>query len=41
VIWDSVQNTLDIRCVPYDAQAAAAKIIAAGLPEIHARRLLG
>jgi diadenosine tetraphosphatase ApaH/serine/threonine PP2A family protein phosphatase len=41
VIWDSAQNTLDIRCVPYDARAAAAKIIAAGLPELHARRLLG
>ncbi|MCK7509185.1 MAG: hypothetical protein MZV70_37510 [Desulfobacterales bacterium] len=31
---------LDIRCVSYDAQAAAAKIRAAGLPESHARRLL-
>lgn len=41
VIWDSAQDILDIRCVPYDAQAAAAKIIAAGLPELHARRLLG
>ena len=41
VIWDSAQETLDIRCVPYDARAAAAKIIAAGLPELHARRLLG
>jgi predicted phosphodiesterase len=40
VIWDSAEDTLDIRCVPYDAQAAAAKIIAAGLPELHARRLL-
>ena len=41
VIWDSAEDSLDIRCVPYDAQAAAAKIIAAGLPELHARRLLG
>jgi len=41
VIWDNAENTLDIRCVPYDARAAAAKIIAAGLPELHARRLLG
>jgi diadenosine tetraphosphatase ApaH/serine/threonine PP2A family protein phosphatase len=40
VIWDSVARRLDIRCVPYDAQAAAAKIRAAGLPESHARRLL-
>jgi diadenosine tetraphosphatase ApaH/serine/threonine PP2A family protein phosphatase len=40
VIWDAVHNTLDIRCVAYDARAAAAKIIAAGMPEQHARRLL-
>ena len=41
VVWDAVHNTLDIRCVAYDARAAAAKIIAAGMPEAHARRLLG
>ena len=41
VIWDAARNTLDIRCVAYDARAAAAKIIAAGMPEAHARRLLG
>lgn len=41
VIWDDGDNTLDIRCVAYDARAAAAKIIAAGMPEQHARRLLG
>ena len=41
VIWDSTENTLDIRCVPYDAHTAANKIRAAGLPEQHARRLLG
>lgn len=41
VVWDAVRNTLDIRCVAYDARAAAAKIIAAGMPEAHARRLLG
>jgi predicted phosphodiesterase len=41
VVWDDVHNTLDIRCVTYDARAAAAKIIAAGMPEQHARRLLG
>jgi diadenosine tetraphosphatase ApaH/serine/threonine PP2A family protein phosphatase len=40
VIWDTAEDTLDIRCVSYDARAAAAKIIAAGLPETHARRLL-
>ena len=41
VIWDDAHDTLDIRCVTYDARAAAAKIIAAGMPEAHARRLLG
>jgi predicted phosphodiesterase len=40
VIWDPVSGVLDIRCVSYDAPAAAAKIRAAGLPESHARRLL-
>ena len=40
VIWDTAARLLDIRCVPYDASAAAAKIRAAGLPESHARRLL-
>lgn len=40
VIWDSGARILDIRCVPYDARSAAAKIRAAGLPESHARRLL-
>jgi predicted phosphodiesterase len=41
VIWDPNAHTLDLRCVAYDTRAAAAKIIAAGLPETHARRLLG
>ncbi|MCU0539189.1 MAG: metallophosphatase family protein [Desulfobacterales bacterium] len=41
VIWDPGAHTIEVRCVPYDAPAAAAKIIAAGLPEAHARRLLG
>jgi predicted phosphodiesterase len=41
VVWDAAHHTLDIRCVAYDARAAAAKIIAAGMPEAHARRLLG
>jgi diadenosine tetraphosphatase ApaH/serine/threonine PP2A family protein phosphatase len=38
-IWDDERNTLEIRCVTYDARAAADKIIAAGMPESHARRL--
>ena len=40
VIWDSLKHTLDIRYVPYDAQAAAHKILAAGMPEQHAHQLL-
>jgi diadenosine tetraphosphatase ApaH/serine/threonine PP2A family protein phosphatase len=40
VIWDTAARILDVRCIAYDAQAAAAKIRAAGLPESHARRLL-
>ncbi len=40
VVWDPDADTLEMRCVPYDSRAAAAKIIAAGLPEAHARRLL-
>jgi len=41
VIWDPAESTLDIRCVAYDAEAAAAKIIAAGMPAEHAHRLRG
>jgi len=41
VIWDPSESTLDIRCVAYDVEAAAAKIIAAGMPAEHAHRLLG
>jgi diadenosine tetraphosphatase ApaH/serine/threonine PP2A family protein phosphatase len=41
VIWDTAESILDIRCVAYDAEAAAAKIIAAGMPAEHAHRLRG
>jgi diadenosine tetraphosphatase ApaH/serine/threonine PP2A family protein phosphatase len=41
VVWDPAAHTVEVRGVPYDARAAAAKIIAAGLPETHAQRLLG
>jgi predicted phosphodiesterase len=40
VIWDDERNTLEIRCVTYDTRAAAEKILAAGMPEAHARRLM-
>lgn len=39
-IWDAGRGVLEIRCVPYDAAAAAAKILARGLPAEHARRLV-
>ncbi len=39
VLWDEDRGTLEIRCVAYDAPAAAAKILARGLPPEHARRL--
>jgi diadenosine tetraphosphatase ApaH/serine/threonine PP2A family protein phosphatase len=39
VIWDSDAHTLEVRCIAYDVRAAAEKIIAAGLPHAHARRL--
>jgi predicted phosphodiesterase len=39
VIWDKSDATFEVKFVPYDIAAAADKIIAAGLPEIHAKRL--
>jgi len=39
VIFDPEENTVDLRHVPYDYAATAKKIIAAGLPEVHARKL--
>ena len=40
VVLDPQAHTLEIRCVAYDTQAAAAKIITAGMPATHAHRLL-
>lgn len=39
-IWDPEAHLLELRCIAYDARAAAAKIIAAGMPATHAHRLL-
>ena len=39
VIWDKGDATFEVKFIPYDIAAAAGKIIAAGLPEIHAKRL--
>ena len=39
VVWDKATATLEVNYVSYNIKAAAEKIIAAGLPEIHARKL--
>ena len=39
VIWDSVDNSLDVRFLSYDIAAVVKKIKAAGLPQEHAERL--
>ena len=39
VIWDKDLATIEVKFVAYDIAAAANKIIAAGLPEVHAKRL--
>ncbi len=39
VIWDSSEDVLDVRFVPYDISATAAKIEKLGFPGINARRL--
>jgi predicted phosphodiesterase len=39
VIWDNSNNYIDVRFIPYDIESVVNKIIAAGLPRIHALRL--
>ncbi len=39
VIWDSLEDSLDVRFLSYDIAAVVNKIKAAGLPEEHAHRL--
>ncbi|MFO8084788.1 MAG: metallophosphoesterase family protein [Desulfobacterales bacterium] len=39
VIWDSVRDDLEVRFVRYDIEKVVNKIIAAGLPEVHANKL--
>jgi len=36
VIWDPSENTIEVKFIPYDISVVAKKILAAGLPEIHA-----
>jgi diadenosine tetraphosphatase ApaH/serine/threonine PP2A family protein phosphatase len=39
VIWNTSEDTLEVRFVPYDIASVVGKIIAAGLPKVHADRL--
>ena len=39
VIWDSVENSLDVRFLSYDIASVVKKIKAAGFPQEHAERL--
>jgi predicted phosphodiesterase len=39
LIWDSTEDTVDVRCVAYDIAAVVEKMMAAGLPQKHALRL--
>jgi len=39
VIWDSLDNSLDVRFLAYDIESVVQKIKAAGLPQEHAKRL--
>lgn len=39
VIWEPDVNRIEVRFVPYDIASVVAKIKAAGLPEVHGRRL--
>ena len=41
VIFDPKNHTVILRSVAYDVEATVAKIIAAGLPEAHALKLMG
>ena len=39
VIWNTLEDSLEVRFVPYDIAAVVGKIMAAGLPKVHADRL--
>ncbi|MBW1727235.1 MAG: metallophosphatase family protein [Deltaproteobacteria bacterium] len=39
VIWNTSKDSLEVRFVPYDIAAVVSKIMAAGLPKVHADRL--
>ena len=39
VIWNTSEDSIEVRFVPYDIAAVVAKILAVGLPKVHADRL--
>lgn len=39
VIWNTSKDSLEVRFVSYDIAAVVSKIMAAGLPKVHAKRL--
>jgi predicted phosphodiesterase len=39
VIWDTDRDDIEVRFVRYDIQKVVDKILSAGLPEVHARKL--
>ena len=39
LIWDSTEDTVDVKFVAYDIAAVVEKMMAAGLPQKHAQRL--
>jgi predicted phosphodiesterase len=41
LIWDDAADTIETRYVAYDIAGVVDKMLAAGLPEVHARRLWG
>ena len=40
LIWDTSDDTIEVKYVSYDIESVANKIIKAGLPELNARRLM-
>jgi predicted phosphodiesterase len=40
LIWDTSNDTIEVKYIPYDIDSVVNKIIRAGLPEFNARRLM-
>lgn len=39
VIWDEERRILNVRCIPYDVESAARKILRRGFPAVNAQRI--